>query len=214
MDKNLEGKSLKYSTVIYQLIFKLHSTGQFHFSWVEYIKTSLSSCGYQNLWQQQDRYAPPFTSKLLFKTHIFKALETKAVEDWREMLFTNDNSTIYRMYKDHLCFENYLCNTKLSELQIINLSKFRCGSNKIPVNNFWLLENEKYCTLCDQGEIGNEYHYLFNCNFFEHERSLYLKHCFRFRPNAEKMKKLFCSKSRKTLADLSRFTKCIMQKFQ
>ena len=209
-----EGKELKYSTVIYKLIFKLHSSGQFYFSWVDYIKSSLFSCGYQNMWLQQDRYSPPFTSKLLFKTHIFKALETKAVEDWREMLFTSDNSTIYRLYKSDLCLENYLCKPNLSKLQIINLSKFRCGSNKIPVNNFWLQENEKYCQLCDRGEIGNEYHYLFNCKFFEHERLLYLKHYFRFRPNTEKMKKLFGSKNRKTLADLSVLTKIIMQKFQ
>ena len=91
------------------------------------------------------------------------------------------------MYKEDLQFEIYLNKPKLSFNQRICLSKFRCGSNKMPINKRFSVDpNEKLCNLCNTGEIGNEYHYLFNCSGFLVERSMFLNRYFYTRPNSKK----------------------------
>ena len=35
--------------------------------------------------------------------------------------------------------------------------------------------NERNCKICTTDDIGDEYHYLFTCDFFKIDRKLYLK---------------------------------------
>ena len=48
-----------------------------------------------------------------------------------------------------------------------NLCKFRCRSHNLPVNNGRFIEitqaDLKKCTLCKNGDVGDEYHYLCVC---------------------------------------------------
>ena len=45
-----------------------------------------------------------------------------------------------------------------------NLCKFRCRSHNLPVNNGRFIEvtqADLKCTLCKNGDVGDEYHYIF-----------------------------------------------------
>ena len=47
-----------------------------------------------------------------------------------------------------------------------NLCKFRCRSHNLPVNNGRFIEvtqADLKCTLCKNGDVGDEYHYLCVC---------------------------------------------------
>ena len=72
---------------------------------------------------------------------------------------------------------------------------------------------DRKCTICDSNDIGDEFHYLFNCNCFEYERRQYLKPYFYKRPNMIKFRELLSSENVTLLNKLSRFSETIMVKF-
>jgi hypothetical protein len=70
----------------------------------------------------------------------------------------------YRIHKDNLVFENYL--NILNDKDILTLSKFRTTNHKLPFENGrWknIARENRICPLCNNGEIGDEFHYLFKC---------------------------------------------------
>ena len=71
------------------------------------------------------------------------------------------------------------------------------------------------CTLCLSTDIGDEFHYIFVCPYFQREGCLYLskKFCKSKLPSAMHMTELFNTKSTSQLKNLARFTRLIMLKF-
>ena len=59
--------------------------------------------------------------------------------------------------------------------------------------------------------IGDEYHYLFECNFFADQRKELLKQYFFRRPNTVKYAELFGSAKKSILLKLAKFVKVIMK---
>ena len=58
-----------------------------------------------------------------------------------------------------------------------NLCKFRCRSHNLPVNNGRFIEvtqADLKCTLCKNGDVGDEYHYLCMCSYFNAERTKFI----------------------------------------
>ena len=57
------------------------------------------------------------------------------------------------------------------------LCKFRCRSHYLPVNNGRFIEvtqADLKCTLCKNGDVGDEYHYLCVCSYFNAERTKFI----------------------------------------
>ena len=69
------------------------------------------------------------------------------------------------------------------------------------------------CPICDLRELGDEFHYIFICPYLRKEREQFIKKYYRLRPNALKFGELFNSKSVKTLVNLAKFCKFIMDFF-
>ena len=116
--------------------------------------------------------------------------------------------------KQDLNFENYLIN--LDKKHYLILIKFRTGNQRLPVETGrWenLPLNERKCHLCTKNDIGDEYHYLFCCCYFESERKRLLKPMFYRNHNMLKFIKLLNSNNVCTLKRLSEFTRIIMDKF-
>ena len=81
----------------------------------------------------------------------------------------------YRIYKSNFCFEQYL-SVLPSDLRM-NLCKFRCLSNNLPIETgrfFNIDRSERYFNLCNVKELGDEFHYLFKCTFFNNVRAIFL----------------------------------------
>jgi hypothetical protein len=100
----------------------------------------------------------------------------------------------YRIYKDNLVFENYL--NILNDKDILTLSKFRTTNHKLPVEKGrWknIARENRICPLCNNGEIGDEFHYQFKCQYFGNQRQIYIKKNIRINPNIIKFKLLMTS---------------------
>ena len=107
---------------------------------------------------------------------------------------------------------------------MINVSKFynskiikyRTGNHRLPAERGRWDEvplNERNCKICTIDDIGDEYHYLFTCDFFKSDRKLYLKPYFYVKPNIRKYWELFTSTNEAQLIKLSNFVEIIMKKF-
>ena len=205
-----EDKHTKYSNIMYRLLYKLHSSGAYTFQWFTKINRLLTSCNFSNLWQDQDQYV----TKKFLKTNIFEALGMLQQQKWLEDVNNNRVCYNYRIFKQNLNFENYL--VKLPFLYRRNFSKFRCKNNKLPVNKHRFNRNDidKNCQLCMSGDLGDEFHSLLVCTYFETERKNYLNEYFYTRPNTLKMNELFNSSHQKTLIDLCKFIGLIFDKFK
>ena len=104
---------------------------------------------------------------------------------------------------------------KLDRKQYLPLIKFRTSNHRLPIETGrW--ENvpfdDRKCQLCHKDELGDEFHYLFCCNYFETERKRHLKLYFYKRPNIKKVKELLASDNLATLKKLSEFVQIIMNK--
>ena len=205
-----EDKSTKYSTIIYNLLYKLHTSGAYTFVWLNKIKHLLDSCHFSNLWIDQKEYS----TKKHLKKSIFEALDHLEQQKWLNEINTNNLCLSYRIFKQELNFEPYLI--KLPFVHRINLSKFRCKNNKLPVNEFRFEKTNvnKNCQLCNSDDLGDEFHYLFICNIFKDERKLLLNEYYYKRPNTMKMNELFNICHLKTQINLSKFVKMILDKFK
>jgi hypothetical protein len=98
-----------------------------------------------------------------------------------------------------LVFENYL--NILNDKDNLTLSKFRTTNHKLPVENGrWknIARENRICPLCNNGEIGDEFHYLFKCQYFSNQRKIYIKKNIRINPNIIKYKLLMTSTSKIT----------------
>ena len=116
----------------------------------------------------------------------------------------------YKMFKKIL--NPQLNILKLPEQLRIPLVKFRCRNHKLPIELgiYRKIErNKRLCKYCL--ELGDEFHYLFQCKIFEHERALYLKNYYRKNPSSLKFDQLM-NTSGKSLINLSIFVRIIIKK--
>ena len=67
--------------------------------------------------------------------------------------------------------------------------------------------------LCDKNDLGDDFHYLLTCPYFEHDRTTLLKAYYYTRPNIIKYKELMTNKNTNEQINLSKFMKIIMNKF-
>ena len=102
----------------------------------------------------------------------------------------------------------------LPKKHYIPLCKFRSGNHRLPIEiGRWenIPINERICNLCNK-DIGDEFHYLFNCEVFNEEIKVYLKPFFYKRPNILKFRELLTTRNHTCLMELSKFVDIIMKK--
>jgi len=139
-------------------------------------------------------------------------------QNWSSEIFGSSKCSIelsiYRCFKTEPSYEDYL-NVLPNNLRVI-FNRFRCRNFNIPVEKgsyFNIPLVSRTCNLCNADDIGDEFHYLFECAAFTVDRNKYLKQFFITRPNTLKMNQLFNSDNPKTLRNLASFVKIIMLKF-
>ena len=107
--------------------------------------------------------------------------------------------------------ENYLhC---MDPVYIHNLIKLRTRTHQLPVtkNRFNSNNVDVSCNLCCCGDVGDEFHYLFKCTYFNDMRTIYLPDNYHFIEH--NCHELF-QNNETTLTNLARFFKKIMAHFK
>ena len=63
----------------------------------------------------------------------------------------------------------------------------------------------RICTKCNMGSVGDEYHYILNCTYFNEKRQECLATEYQIHPNQVKYKKLLSSRNKTELLKLKHF---------
>ena len=201
----------KLSCTMLKLQLHLLEKGEHVFPWLDNIKTLLNNLGLTYLWNRQT------VSINVFKKIIKQRLKDQYIQTWSNDVNNNSICYNYRMYKDGFKFENYLIS--LDNPLRDSMMKFRFSNHKLPIQSqrfIGIEREERVCELCNTGEIGDEFHYLFKCNDerIVSEREKYLSKYYIHRPNVIKYHSLMNVKSFVKQKKLSRFIGFILKLFK
>ena len=94
----------------------------------------------------------------------------------------------YRLFKDYFGMEVYF--DILDNKNVVVLCRFRTANHKLPIeirrwNN--TNRNNRICTHCNKNELGDEFHYILDCPFFEQDRNIYIPKYYYSRPKCFKI---------------------------
>ena len=154
-------------------------------------------------------------TKSCFKNNIKVRLEDRYAKKWSETVFNNNACHNYRAMTVVKKQQNYVL--KLPKRYIYALCKLKCANHRMPiVTGRWanLPIDDRTCTLCQTNEIGDEFHYLFNCTFFSVQRTRYIMRYYYLQPNIHKMIQLFESPDFKEMLNLAKFAEIIVRQFR
>ena len=93
--------------------------------------------------------------------------------------------------------------------------KFRLSNHRLPIQqrpSLGITRDEIISTLCDSGEVGDEFHYLLNCSNenFKRNRTKYVDK-YTHHPNVPKFCSLMNMTSKSKNIKLAKFISCILE---
>ena len=125
---------------------------------------------------------------------IFQKFTTQAIVELRKKYKTE-------WINPHKC--KMQMQMQIFAVLITNCQLFSGRYNQIP-------RNERFCTHCNEGKIGDEFHYPFQCSRFHEQRKKYLKRYYWKNPNTLKMDQLFNCEKKTIFFNLTKFCSYIM----
>ncbi len=203
------GKKEKISVTLYSILYQLSKRNIYHSKWLLEIKNTLYECNYSMLWDNQMVSKSDNVSK-----NVKKCLSNSFIQNWQTNVMNSAKCLNYRLYKTEFGFEQYL--SMLSCDLRIYLCKYRCLSNRIPIETGRFLNidrSERHCNLCNINELGDEFHYLFKCNYFNNSRKKFLPRNLCDRPNVVKFHELMNSSDLFVLMGIAKFCKIVLKAF-
>ena len=96
------------------------------------------------------------------------------------------------------------------------MCKFRCGNSNIPYisGRFKKISRtDILCNLCDDGVVGDEFHYILKCKALCIERKMYIQEIYINKLSIAVIYKLFNSCDVKILSNMVKFITIINAKF-
>ena len=206
----INGSHDKISYKIYQILLNIPN---FTSKWVSKIMSILQETGNQYLWDHQNNLSinKPNGAVLSIKQNLID----QYFQQWHSSLQNSSKGKNYNSFKDNLTLENYLL--KLNKREYINMAHYRTNNFFLPIETGrWegidLLDRK--CNLCNNNQIGDEYHYLLECPFFDQDRNKYIPQYYHRYPDALKYKQLMTDQNIILLKNTSNFMRIIMDKFK
>ena len=199
--KLLYGKELKLSKIIYNLCYCMSIKNVEHFTWLDNVKKILNECGFAYIWNTQTFVDPNW-----LRLTIIRNLHDQFEQYWHSLLDNASKAINYRLFKDYFGMEVYF--DILDNKNVVELCRFRTANHKLPIDiGRWnnTNRNNRICTHCNKNELGDEFHYILDCPFFEQDRNIYIPKYYYSRPNVLKYSLLLSSKEKSELIKLSKF---------
>ena len=175
--------------------------------WIVKIKSILDENGFSFLWNE------PVVNDKWFKEALGLKLKDINQQQWQAEVENNRLCNNYKIFKDKFDMEPYLL--KLDVADRISMTKFRCGSNRLPVsiNRSSDQQELRLCHLCNMGQRGDEFHYTLVCPKFENYRKKYVKRYYYTHPTSVKMNMLYNTTNYSEMLRLAKFLRLIMSNF-
>lgn len=92
------------------------------------------------------------------------------MQSWFSAIDNSPKCINYRLFKSEFKLQK---NCKKCKTNCITLCRYRTTNHKLPIETGrWndVDRSDRICTLCNSISIADEFHYLFNCKYFENER--------------------------------------------
>ncbi|MEW8548531.1 MAG: reverse transcriptase family protein [Candidatus Thiodiazotropha sp.] len=195
----------KKSKLTYQLyLYMLNSNYQF--KWPNFVQLILNNCGLNYLWLQQFYNLPKNVANL-----VKINLKDQYIQNWHSQLQNSSKGKNYNLFKNDIGLESYI--TILHGSSLFNMFRFRTSNHNLPVETGrWenIILADRKCQLCQKNDIGDEFHYLLICPYFNDERKKSINQYFFKRPNILKFSELLNMKNETKLIKLSSFMRHIM----
>ena len=121
----------------------------------------------------------------------------------------------YRIFKTQQELESYLCN--LPEKYVNCLVNYRMCNNRLPIETGrWvgLERNQCVCNLCNNGDTGDEFHYIFRCSYFSVKRKHYIGFSNLMGANTLDFASIMCEQDINILTKLCIFVNIVMKHFR
>ena len=183
-------------------IHNLYENSDFKSKWLTSIHNKLHLSGVSN------------SLKTFRKTEYKQRLEDQFYQNWNSLVDNSNRSIFYRRVKREFGYNELLDDIDL------NLTfwffKFILSNHRLPIEKGRWDKTplaDRLCTLCYK-EVGDEFHFLFNCQYFDLSRKKYIKTYFYKNPSMYKTCELFNSKKTSILTNLCKFIKEIIMTFR
>ena len=203
----ITGKQSKIAHVLY---CALRAMPNFESKWLKCIKEILCDAERPDLWDKQNDICSKNISKI-----IKPRLIDQYKQSWHSSLQESSKGRNYALFKDRIELETYFL--KLQPKHYIPIVKFRTGNHYFPVEVArWDRDappSKRKCRLCENNDVGDEYHYLLTCSFFADLRRQYIQKYYFTRPNILKYKELLSLTSPRKLVKLSSFIRILINHF-
>ena len=206
--KLVHGKPEKFSSIIYRILL-YDKTLNIEHQWLKNVENILNELGFTFVWESQNVYDLKW-----FLNATKLRICDQAKQNWYSSINDSPKCITYRIFKDTFCQENFL--SILPKGSRIIFTRFRTTNHRLPIETGrWvnIERTQRKCSLCNENDLGDEYHYLFKCNYFSAQRQTYIDSYYYIRPNTLKFNQLFCSNDLDVLSKLCKFLSIIMNHF-
>ncbi len=148
------GKESKLCKVIYDQLLYLFYDDQYKAKWLTTIKSILEECSMADVWENQT-----FGTVNMLKYNISKNLKCQFITKWKKYHLQVHLKPNFKMEKFLIC---------LNKNQRIAICKFRTNNTCLPKvtgrsKKTKIERHKRFCTLCNENKLGDEYHILFEC---------------------------------------------------
>ena len=165
MDKIDKGtpsrKESKLSTIMYHLSYHTYMTENLPLKWIKFTENIFHECGFSYIWDGKN-----FLHEEWLKAVIKQRLMDQFIQNWFSKIIDSPKAINYRIFKTKFEFEEYL--NALEYTNAVLLCRFRTCNTKLPIETGrWLNipRHDRVYILCNNRHIGDEYHYLLECQF-------------------------------------------------
>ena len=149
----------KISNLMFQLCSELYYACDYKLPWLMKVHSLLDSLGLSYIWSNQVHTIE------CFKRIVKQRLRDQFIQKWQSRVAENSVCCNYRLFKKKFCFEEYL--TYLPPTLRQRVLKFRLSNYRLPIQqrrSLGIPRDKRICTVCDSGEVGDEFHYSLNCS--------------------------------------------------
>ena len=208
--KLLLSKESKLSHRLYSVLYNNSVNYHYDFPWLQNVKSILDEVGMSNIWI----YQHPQNSSWLSKTVLLK-LQDQYKQSWSASINDSSKCLNYKIFKTEHKFENYLI--RMSPKMRKTLIDYRLCNNKLPIETGrWanIDRNLRKCKLCNSGTVGDEFHYVMECCFFDFDRKIFIPHINKKTVNCITYSNLFNDTNTRRLRRLCNFLKIVIDTFR
>ena len=206
----------KLSFKLYNICLLLYKQNSLKFEWLAFIEKTINECGQSMVFREHLNLDSEFLKKV-FLPNIKSILQNQYIQKWQ----TDVQNCSKCLYYQHFNFKPYLQKylKKLPPDIWIPIVKLRTANHRLPIEIYsWDLlykdRDKRLCTICNLGDVGDEYHYVMLCPVFKEAREEFLTKYFRNKPSVFKYIELVNSTNFKVLRGLARFLNILFSIFQ